>query len=132
MMSCLVIPAIVDCGDPPAISNGGRNWTTGSPAPIGTTVTYTCDSNYTTDGADMVVCKGDGSWTAPPSCDGTCSHLFRYYVVNKMSHLRYCFIVEMMSRLVIFQLLLIVGIPLQLAMVDAIGRQIAPPLLVPQ
>ena len=70
MLTYIALPAIVDCGDPPAISNGGYTWTAGSPAPIGTMVTYTCDSGYTMDGADTVVCKGDGAWTTPPSCDG--------------------------------------------------------------
>ncbi len=54
----------------PALTNPTNGLVSVDSNTVGSTATYTCDTGYDVNGATTVTCGADGSWSAPPTCDG--------------------------------------------------------------
>ncbi len=57
--------SVVDCGNPPVIPNGMRQF---SATTFGETVTYTCAVSFVLSGSSTLTCVASGSWGTPPIC----------------------------------------------------------------
>ena len=60
-----IFDSVVDCGPLPSPDNGNI---TKTGTLIGSTATYTCDSGYERVDSDILVCRGDGTWSGSPLC----------------------------------------------------------------
>jgi formylglycine-generating enzyme required for sulfatase activity len=56
----------VDCGAPPAVTNGSRTFTTTT---YESTANYTCAAGFERVGSASVTCQSSGAWSTPPSCN---------------------------------------------------------------
>lgn len=58
----------VDCGAPPAVTNGSRTFTSTT---FSSSASYTCNSGYTRSGSASLTCSASGSWGTAPTCNDT-------------------------------------------------------------
>ncbi|XP_064386146.1 uncharacterized protein LOC135334769 isoform X3 [Halichondria panicea] len=63
---------IVDCGNPPVISNGVRQF---SATTFEETATYMCAGSFTLSGDSTLTCMASGLWGTPPICSPVCEDL---------------------------------------------------------
>lgn len=69
-----------DCGTIPTVANSINDAASPNPAtsPVGTTITYTCDTGYefsTQASATLsVTCQGDNSWSTFANCESKFRH----------------------------------------------------------
>ncbi|WAR28515.1 CSMD3-like protein [Mya arenaria] len=57
--------------EPPTVAFGSSNPAT-SHYTVGTIVKYGCNTGYTIEGSDFIVCSPGGTWSQPPVCVKTC------------------------------------------------------------
>ena len=61
---------VVDCGSPPAPSNGGTSSTVTSTT-FNTMVSYVCDTGFILSGTSSITCQASGQWSGEgPTCTG--------------------------------------------------------------
>ncbi|XP_064386406.1 uncharacterized protein LOC135334956 isoform X2 [Halichondria panicea] len=63
---------IVDCNNPPMISNGMRQF---SATTFGETATYMCNGIFVLSGSSTVTCMASGLWSTHPICSPVCEDL---------------------------------------------------------
>ena len=75
---------LVDCGDPGQLENGVRSLVSMT---FGSTVTFSCNLNFTLSGPNQRVCQADGFWSDfQPVCKRKCCLQYRNMCICRYIH----------------------------------------------
>ena len=78
---------VVKCNDPGTPMNGRQIVSKGYV--YGGSVTFDCDTNYTLQGKERIICKPDKSWSGSvPQCLGKYNMVKKYIMINRLFHLK--------------------------------------------